>query len=648
MKKRTVTEMLDEAVERWPLAPYALKKADDGYKASSFTEIRDMAKAFSAWLLSSGFEPGDNVAIFGEGSPEWMAGEFGLFYAGLVSVPLSTKLTPDELFFRLDHSEAKAILTTHSQLETVLKIIAARMTKPLSIVYLDEDSAWGRGIAEGFGMGKERFAGFAEAVEAGRKALAAPAAAIASRLEAIAASIAEDSVASISYTSGTTGNPKGIMLTHLNFWANSHDLSIRFITPRFRTLLILPADHAFIHTSAIFTALWSGVALYFVDTRGGGMALLRNIPANIQECQPTFLFTVPALTINFMKKIIAGVEQKGPFAAKLFEAGMNAASKWMGDGCHRPPLGDRISAFFPYFTAKTLLFGKIRKKALGGSISFCISGGSKLDTKQQKFFTALGVPLLPGYGLTEASPVVSASTLARYKFGTVGILLPSVTSAIVDEDGTELPTGRIGEITVAGDSVMKGYYKNQEATADVIKNGRLWTGDLGYMDEDGFLVVVGRKRALLIAESGEKYSPETIEDAVMTSTNVVEQVMVWCVYKKHPCALVTLDVPRIKTIIAEKRITTAEALCKVLQDEFYRFMNGSSPQSIQSNWVPITFQIIGKQLNEQDGMINSTLKLVRHKVEAEYRELIDYSYTKEGSTTLNPRNIETLTSLFGL
>jgi len=652
MNKRTVIEMLDEAAKRWPSSPYALKKTSEGYKASSFAEMRDTAKAFSAWLLTSGFNPGDNIAILGEGSPEWMEGEFGLFYAGLVSVPLSTKLTPEELSFRLGHSDAKAILTTHSQLEIVLKVITGRetmpMPMPMSIIYLDEDAAWGKGVTEGFGLDKERFSGFAEAVESGRKTLAAPSSAIASRLEAIADSVAESTLASISYTSGTTGNPKGIMLTHLNFWTNSHDLSIRFDTPCFRTLLILPADHAFIHTAALFTALWSGVALYFVDARGGGMAMLRNIPANIQECQPTFLFTVPALTINFMKKIIAGVEQKGAFAAKLFQAGIDAASKWMGDGYRPAPLSDRISAFLPYFAAKTLLFGTIRKKALGGSISFCISGGSKLDTRQQKFFTALGVPLLPGYGLTEASPVVSASTLERYKFGTVGILLPSVACVIMDEKGNELLPGQAGEITVSGDSVMKGYYKNPEATAEVLKSGRLWTGDLGYMDEDGFLVIVGRKRALLISEGGEKYSPEVIEDAVMASTTVVEQAMAWCVYKKHTCALVTLDVARTKALIAEKHIETAEALCRTLQEEFYRFKNCKDAQAVQSSWVPITFQIIGKQLSEQDGTINSTMKLVRHKVEAEYKELIDYSYTREGSTTINPKNIETLKMLFNM
>lgn len=646
--KKTVLDMVDAAASTWPEAPYALRKTDEGFVASSFSEVRAAAKAFAAWLLQAGFAPGDKLAIIGEGSPAWLEGEFGSFYAGLVSVPLSIKLTPDEIRFRIEHSEAKIVLTTHNQLETIARLIAERKDLPVTLVYLDEDFAWAKAKAAEAGFAATSLVAFPEALNKGKAALAEPSGGLAARLAAISADVEENTVATISYTSGTMGNPKGIMLTHLNFWTNSHDLSLRFATPRFRTLLILPVDHSFIHTSAVFTALWSGVALYFVDARAGGIAMLKNIPLNIQECQPTFLFTVPALTLNFMKKIQAGVEQKGPVAARLFNAGMEAAAKWMGDGFHKAPLADKISSFLPYFLAKTILFGPIKKKALGGSIVFCISGGSKLDPKQQKFFTALGVPLLPGYGLTEAGPVVSASVIGRYKFGTVGILMPSTRCAILDEEGKELPTGETGEIAVAGDSVMKGYYRNPEATAAAFKDGYLLTGDLGFMDEDGFLNVVGRKRALLISESGDKCSPETIEDAVMASTNVVEQSMAWCLYSKHPCALVTLDIAKTKALIAERRIGTAEELCKTLQDEFFRFKTGAGPKRIQAKWVPITFQIVNGQFSEQDGTINSTMKLVRRKVEERYKELIDYSYTSEGATTVNPRNIATLKELFQL
>lgn len=255
---------------------------------------------------------------------------------------------------------------------------------------------------------------------------------------------------------------------------------------------------------------------------------------------------------------------------------------------------------------------------------------------------------MPGYGLTEAAPVISTSTLEAWKIGTMGIIMPSVKCAILDKNGNEVPTGQVGEITVTGDSVMKGYYKNPEATALVLRDGRLWTGDLGFMDEEGFITVTGRVHALLVSESGNKYSPETIEDAVMGSTGVIEQMMAWCLYKKYPCALVSLDMARTKALIAEKRVKTAEALCQALQEEFYRFKNKSGASLIQASWVPVTFQIVDRPFSEEDGTINSTMKLVRRKVESEYRYLIDYSYENEGSKTVNPRNIATLRKLFNL
>lgn len=645
--KRTVLRMLDEAARDWPNDPYALKKTDEGYIPTTFAQAKKMAGLFAAWLLSSGFKGGDNFAILGEGSPEWVCGELGILSAGLVSVPLSIRLLNDELLFRIEHSEAKGILTTHNQLEKLLQVIALRMGKALTIVYLDNDAEWGRSTAEKYGFAPDGFRTYQEVLAAGSRALDDPESGIADRLEKIKAETEEDAVATISYTSGTMGNPKGIMLTHLNYWSNCHDSNILFDNPLyFRSLLILPADHSFTHTVAIYTALTCGVALYFADSRGGNMAMLRNILLNIHESNPMFLFTVPALSGNFMKKIIAGVEEKGILVEKIFRAGIAAGMKWNGNGFDTPSIGVRASAFLPYFLAKAFVFGKVRKRAFGDSIRFCVSGGSMLDVKQQKFFAALGVPVYQGYGLTEAAPVISSNIPRRHKFGTAGVIAPSVECAIMDDNGLEVPRGQLGEITIVGENVMKGYYKNPGETACVVREGRLWTGDLGYFDEDGFLVVVGRKRALLIAEDGEKYSPEEIEEAVTMSTDVIDQIMVWCIYKKYPCALVTLDIAKVEKLIKVRNIKSHELLCKILQNEFYRFKNDQSGKTVRKAWVPAAFQIVPEPFGENDGTINSTLKLVRHKVETVHKALIDYSYTREGSSTVNPKNIRTLQSLF--
>ena len=182
----------------------------------------------------------------------------------------------------------------------------------------------------------------------------------------------------------------------------------------------------------------------------------------------------------------------------------------------------------------------------------------------------------------------------------------------------------------------------------LLREGRLWTGDLGYIDEDGFLVVVGREKALLIREDGEKYSPEEIEEAIAASTEVFDQIMVWCDHKKYTIALVTLDENKVKHLIRSNSINTAEQLLSILTDEFYRFKTDPKAKKVQPAWIPAVFQILEEPFSEQNGTINSTMKLVRHKAAQIYQDLIAFSYTSEGSTTLNKQNLEKIRKHFSL
>ncbi|NLX44660.1 MAG: AMP-binding protein [Treponema sp.] len=647
--KRTVFRMLDEAARDWADDPYALRKTDSGYVATSFAQARERSRAFAAWLVSQGYKKDQTMAVLGEGSPEWICGEFGLMCAGLISVPLSIKLLAEEIPFRLNHSDAKGILTTHNQLEKVLTALQSVDDKDLRIIYLDDDPDWAKETMEKKGIPVDRLKAFSQAEQEGRALVADPASGMGAKLDAIAEAAAEDDVVTISYTSGTTGNPKGIMLSHLNYWVNCHDAIDMFqLPPHYKTLLVLPVDHSFAHTVGIYTALVRAIALYFVDARGGGMATLRNIPINLKEANPTFLLTVPALSGNFMKKIIATMEEKGGLIETIFKKGIEAGIRWNGNGFHTPSFGVRAGAFFPYFLAKIILFNTIKKKVFGDSILFCVGGGALLDLKQQEFFAALGCPIYQGYGLTEAAPVISANVPARHKFGSSGVLFPSLECSIRLADGSEAPRGTTGEITILGENVMKGYYKNPEATAQTIKDGRLWSGDRGYIDEDGFLYVVGREKALLIAEDGEKYSPEEIEEAITTSTDLIDQIMVWCDHKKYSCALVSLDQNKVQRFVAKRGIASVEALCNALQEEFYAFRKDPKAKKVQNAWVPGAFQILASPFSEKDGTINSTMKIVRYKVSELYKESLEYSYTKEGSQTLNPRNLATLRDLFKL
>jgi long-chain acyl-CoA synthetase len=643
--KRTIVQMLDTAAEKWGSAPYALRKGDAGWVPVSFSEARERAREFAAWLLATGARKGESIAILGEGSPAWVIGEFGLLMAGCVSVPLSIKLLEEEIPFRLNHSEARAILTTRNQLKKVLGSFRQVHNDAIQLIYLDDDPEEARRAAAELGIDAGRVIGFDEARAAGRQAMEI----VRGSLEERLASVEEDDTVTICYTSGTTGNPKGIMLTHLNYWTNCYD-AVKAIPlpPGWRSLIILPVDHSFAHTDGLYMALVCGITLHFVDSRGGAIGTLRNIPANLLESNSHFLFTVPSLSGNLMKKIVGGVEEKGGFIEKLFKAGIAAGIAWNGDGFTRPPIAVRLRSLLPYMTAKLLVFNTIKKMVFGRSIKFCIGGGALLDVKQQEFFAAFGVPIYQGYGLTEAAPVICANSPQRHRFGTSGSIFASIECRLIKPDGSLARVGETAEIVVRGGNVMKGYFKNPEATARALREGWLYTGDLAYRDKDGFLVVVGREKALLIADDGEKYSPEEIEEAITTSTDVIDQVMAWCDHRKYTMALVSLDTARVQRLIRSHAVTCAEALLSLLNEELYRFRADPKARKVQPAWVPSVFQIVPETFSEKNGTVNSTMKLVRHKVAEVHADLIDYAYTREGSKTDNPRNLETLKALFKL
>jgi len=635
--------MLDEAAQKWGTLGYAHRKTDAGWTSVSFAQALERSREFAAWLFSAGSRPGDAMVIIAEGSPEWIMSEFGLLMAGCVSVPLSIKLLEEEIPFRVNHSKAKGIITTRNQLAKVLGSLRAVEDKSIRIVYLDEDADSARSQAALHGVSADRVTGFEEARRAGRDAMER----VGAELDRILEGIREDDTVTISYTSGTTGNPKGIMLTHLNYWTNCHDSrnAIQF-KPGWKSLIVLPVDHSFAHTAGLYTALLCGLSLYFVDSRGGGMGTLRNIPINLLEVQPHFIFTVPSLSGNLMKKITAGVEEKGGLVEKLFKAGIAAGIVWNGNGFNPPGFFVKLKSFFPLVLARFIVFAAIRKKVFGRNIRYCIGGGALLDLKQQEFFAALGVPVYQGYGLTEAAPVISANTPPRHKFGTSGILMESIELKLVKPDGTLAQAGETGEVVIRGGNVMKGYFRNSEATSQALREGWLYSGDLAYQDRDGFLVVVGREKALLIAEDGEKYSPEDIEEAVTTSTDLIDQIMAYCDHRKYTMALVTLDTAKVRRLVDAQGITCAQELLRLLSQELTRYRSDPKAKKVQPAWEPAVFQIVPEPFNEKDGTINSMLKLVRHRIFEVHRDLIEYAYTKEGSKTENVRNLDVLRSVF--
>ncbi|MCK5908196.1 MAG: AMP-binding protein, partial [Flavobacteriales bacterium] len=488
-----------------------------------------------------------------ESRTNWVVSEFAIVYNNASSVPLSVKLLQEELPFRLNHSESKGIFVSKNHIQKIINIWEQIESDNFYIIYLDEDVDFLMNLTSKANIPEDRIKIYSQLLVEGEKLYKADS----SVMEKIESEISTEDTVTISYTSGSTGNPKGIMLTHRNYVANSADgVQVFQINPTQKTLIILPIDHCFAHTAVIFGALFSGMALYFLDTRGGAVNAIKNIPINLKEVKPDYLLTVPALSGNLMKKITDGIAAKGGFIEKLFNKGLTAGIILNKDA-HKKASFVKYLKYYPiHFLAKTLIFSKL-KDVFGGNIKYMVGGGALLDIKQQQFFYSIGIPIFQGYGLTEATPVISSNTPFIHKLGSSGKIMPTVTCKILRENGEECRVGEKGEIAIYGDSVMKGYYKNEKATTESIKDGWLLTGDLGYYDDDKFLVVTGREKALLISEDGEKYSPEEIEEGLVYSSPLILQTIVHNNQRKFTSAIITLDDINVKSLIKKNNITSA-------------------------------------------------------------------------------------------
>jgi long-chain acyl-CoA synthetase len=302
----------------------------------------------------------------------------------------------------------------------------------------------------------------------------------------------------------------------------------------------------------------------------------------------------------------------------------------------------RFVSWFPWALANALVFPALRK-FFGKDIKFCVGGGALLEIKQQEFFNAIGVPIYQGYGLTENAPVICSNAPEKHKFGTSGIIIPNLDVRIMKDDVHECAVGEAGQIVTRGGSVMKGYFKNPEATAETLKDGWLWSGDLGYIDADDFLVVTGREKALLIAPDGEKYSPEVIEEAVVNTSKFVNQIMVYNEQCKFTSVLITLNTEELKEAVAKAGYTAADdagadKIIDLIQSDLGAFKDHPDYASIPAQWRPASFALIPAAFDENNGLINSTMKLVRHKVRDFYKQRIEELYAVSAADPHIPGN----------
>ena len=631
---KTIINLFEESVNKYPNNPYIWEKLTDKFEPTTYAQTHTEVVKLAAGLLSLGIKKDDKVALLSEGRKYWILSELAILYTGAVNVPLSIKLEGNDLIFRLEHSETNTIIVSGNQTPKIEKI---REKLPLvkRVIYLDPQTNYKPGdllIDDIFRLGEEFLKINPKIIEETSK------------------DVKPSDYANISYTSGTTADPKGIILSHRNYTANVEQaLTLMDIPERYRTLLILPLDHCFAHVAGLYSFMAMGASIATVQVGKNPMDTLKNIPINIKEIQPSILLSVPALAKNFKKNIEAGIKAKGAFTEKLFNHAINISYAYNKEGWNK---GSNFTFIYKplIWLYDKILFSKIRQ-VFGGKMDFFIGGGALLDIELQRFYYAIGIPMFQGYGLSEATPIISSNSLIKHKLGSSGYLVKYLDIKICDDNGNELPIGDKGEIVVRGENVMVGYWKNEKATSETIKNGWLHTGDMGYMDKDGFLYVLGRFKCLLIASDGEKYSPEGIEESLVQHSKFIENVVLYNNQNPYTTALVVPSKEAIKRAINEKGLSmdsheAAKEAINIINQEISKFKPGGEfGDMFPDRWLPSTFAILNEGFNEQNGMINSTLKVVRGKVETKYKDRLELLYTPEGKNIHKDTNIESVFQL---
>ena len=633
----TIIDFVEKYTHEFADHVFLREKVDGKWTETSFEQTRKEGYRIAGGLMAMGLQKGDRVSLFSEGRNDWILSELGILYAGGMNVPLSNKLEEsNDLTFRINHSESRFVIVS-GQLFPKIRAIIDRLPAVEKVIVMDKVETegdkevtleWVRALGDSWLLDHK------------------------AEFEARYKSVGPDDVATISYTSGTTADPKGVLLTHRNYTANVEQAhSVIGIEPDSTMLILLPLDHCFAHVAGFYTMMSYCSSIATVPVGKNPLATLKNVPMAIQETKPHIMLSVPALSRNFKKNIENGIKKQSPTVQKLYDFALKLSISYNKEyynrggllQCWKKPL---ISLF------DKLIFKKVREN-LGGRMKFFVGGGALLDIELQRYFNAIGIPIFQGYGVSEATPVISSNSEGHAMFGSSGRVVSPMDIKICDEEGNEVPMGVKGEICVHGENVMAGYWKNPQGTAEALRKddqGRIWlhTGDMGYMYDKEFLYVVGRFKSLLISSDGEKYSPEGFEDSLTDSSKYVDACIIHNNQNPYTMAIIVPSKDALKEYVSAQGLDPESregkiAMLQKIQEEVDSYKKGGVHEGMfPERWLPAAIAVVPEPFTEKNGMVNSTMKIVRGKVEKYYQDRIDYSYTAEGKALLNEKNIASL------
>ncbi len=588
---RNLVQMFFEQTDRLGKRPFLWTKVDGKYRSLSWLETREKVARLAGVLATKGVGPGDRVVILSDSRPEWCISDLAIMALGAISVPAYTTNTTEDHLYILENSGAKGAIVSSRALAARFLPAAHRLDNLRFVIAIDDP-----GLSQSLNVEIERWQEALEGADPNYE-----------RLREAVSAIERKRTACLVYTSGTGGAPKGVMIPHgaiLHNCEGAKDVLADLPSGRERFLSFLPLSHAYEHTGGQFLPIYLGAEIYYAES-------LEKLGTNFIEARPTIMTVVPRLFEMLQTRITKAVEKQGGLKAKLFartlELGrrhfLDAKSLSFAERCENKALGIVV-----------------RRKAqahFGGKVKALISGGAPLNPEVGLFFAALGLPLLQGYGQTEAAPVISVNRPSDVKMETVGPPMKGVEVKIAED----------GEILVRGELVMNGYWRNEEETAAVLKDGWLHTGDIGYFDERGHLLISDRKKDILINDKGDNVSPQRIE-GFLTFEPEIAQAMIYGDRKPH---LVGLIVPEADWLGAWAKAHNKKGGLEVLcQDsELHKALDAAVSRVNKTIGGPERlrrFAIAKEAFTVENSQLTPTMKIRRHMISKEYFEVLEGLY----------------------
>lgn len=588
--KKTLTSYFIEVFSKLdPKEEVFFTKVQDTYIGYSRGKLVSRICSMVEELRKLGLVKGDRVSIIASNRVEWVITDVACMFVGLVTVPIYTSLSTEQIKYILEDSGAKVCFIASSFITDKVLKIKHELPELKAVISYDDFAEMER--SEGVKY-------YSELIEESEHKKPSE---CFKELDELDKEIEEDDTLTIIYTSGTTGQPKGVMLTHKNIYSNIQDCQkILNIDSNDAFLSFLPYCHVYERTAGYYLALFTGAKIYYAQN-------IDTIAVQMPEVKPTIVIMVPRLLDKMYQKLLKrGEDMPDGLKKKMFKWGVKVAeSNWNKKSSLKWKLADM------------LVFKKIRERT-GGKVRFFVSGGGALNKKIGEFFEGVGVSTLEGYGMTESSPVIAVNRPEKNKYGTVGKPL----------DGVMVDIAEDGEILVKGDIVMKGYYKMPEETNETIKNGWLHTGDIGELDEEGYLKITDRKKSLFKTSGGKYVAPAQVEDVILR-LNYLDQAVVLGNGKMYVTALVVPNYDELKSFAKksgiefknEKDLRENKELLKIMERDLKKIQ-----AELGTHERVRKFTILENPMTVVSGELTPTLKVKRKVVEERYKDLIEEMY----------------------